>query len=149
MSEINLDKFKKSIANLKTQHEYLQEIKHDSNIKLTVRAAAQNSVAHCFIICFDTCHKMVRKYIFEQSGVDISAAPKAIFRAATENQLIAPDELQTWFDYTQARIDFTHDYSETKAEQALATVANFITDAEQLYQNMRDTQQWPPKQSLI
>lgn len=81
--------------------------------------------------------KVSRRHLIEELDIpDVPNSPRPVFRLAHENHLL-PSPIERWMEYSQARIDTSHDYSEEKASQALEKVGEFITDSIAIYETMR------------
>lgn len=98
--------------------------------------AVKESVVQRYETCFDSCWKVLKRYLSEELGLgDMPNSPKAILRVANENELLV-SEVEDWFDYLDARNSTAHDYSEDKAEKTVEVISEFIDDAIGLYQSM-------------
>ncbi len=60
-------------------------------------------------------------------------SPKPIQRIANENNVL-PSGITLWLSYADARIGTSHDYSGTKALDALKLMNTFVPDAIKLYE---------------
>ena len=101
------------------------------------RDSIKESLIQRFEVCFDTLWKFVKRHLEdEQELPKVPNSPRSLFRFAHENGLIDKGILERLFDYTQARIDTSYDYSMEKAENALSKIGGFILDASEIYQDM-------------
>ena len=131
---IEYDKFQMSLKRLEEQYENYRQT-DDSLPGLTQEAIAE-SVIQRFETCFDCLWKVLKRYLIEELAIaDPPNSPKGILRLAHENSLFAAP-LDEWFDYADARIGTTHDYSGEKAQACLEIIGDFIGDAIGLYQTM-------------
>lgn len=129
------DKLKKSLQHLEKQYENYLSMNERETLSDLDKDAISESVVQRFETCYDTLWKHLKKYLEEEVGLVVASnSPKPIFRLAYENQII--DEVENWFEYAQARIDTSHDYSEQKFMSTLEKTGNFIRDAIELYKVM-------------
>ena len=66
---------------------------------------------------------------------DLPNSPKPLFRNAYENQLFR-GPLEDWIQYSDSRIETSHDYDSVKAQHCLRIIDGYIEDAVGLYQTM-------------
>lgn len=134
---IDYENFRKSLKYLELQSDNHQTL--DSTFpQLTelIREGIAESVIQRFETCYDTLWKVVKRYLIQELGIpEVPNSPRPIFRLAYENSLLS-SRLECWMEYSQARIDTSHDYSGEKAKRALEQVGNFIEDAIKLYETM-------------
>jgi len=132
---VEYEKFKKSLKRLEEQYQNFLKIKSEDTISVLTKEAVRESVIQRFETCYDTIWKHLKKYLEIELGLpDVPNSPKPIFRLVNENNLHL--ELEKWFEYGQARIDTSHDYSEEKAKVAIELVNDFIKDAIPLYETI-------------
>ena len=131
---IHYEKFEKSLRRLQNQSLYYQQL--DEELPINLHEAVIESVVQRFETCYDTLWKVLRRYLIEELVLtDSPSSPKPIFRLANENDLLA-SSVEKWFEYSQARIDTSHDYDGDKARACLALVPDFVDDAIALYMTM-------------
>ncbi len=131
---IGYEKFEKSLKRLQEQNLYYQHL--DEELPTNLKEAVIESVVQRFETCYDTLWKVLRRYLIEELGlVNPPNSPKPIFRLANENDLLA-SSVEQWFEYTQARINTSHDYDGEKAKACLELVPDFVGDAIALYKTM-------------
>ncbi len=83
----------------------------------------------------DTIWKHLKKYLEEELGlIDIPNAPNPVFKQAFASKLI--DDAEIWIDFNKKRGVSTHDYSENKADAALAVIGDFIEEAIDVYEGI-------------
>ncbi len=134
---IEYDKLKKSLKRLEEQYQNYLIVDADENITALIKEAVKESVIQRFETCYDTVWKHLKKYLEENTGLpQVPNSPKGIFRLAGENDLI--EDVEIWFEYGQARIDTSHDYSEEKSNIAISKVGDFLEDAILLYERMTE-----------
>ncbi|MCB1176276.1 MAG: nucleotidyltransferase substrate binding protein [Leptospiraceae bacterium] len=132
---IDYNKLKKSIKRLEEQYQNYISIKEDEGTTLLIKEAVKESVIQRFETCYDTVWKHLKKYLEEELGLpDVPNSPKPIFRLANENNFNL--DIEKWFEYGQARIDTSHDYSEEKASIAIEKIQFFLNDTIILYQKV-------------
>ncbi|OSM08776.1 nucleotidyltransferase substrate binding protein [Magnetofaba australis] len=131
---IDFNKLEKSLAHLKAQQNNRCALPPE--MPTLMREAVDESVIQRFETCYDTLWKTLRRYLREELGLaETPASPKPIFRLANENNLLLSD-IAHWLEYANARIATAHDYSDEKAQAALALMDRFIEDAEALLQSL-------------
>ena len=111
----------------------------DDELPELMKEAVSESVIQRFEICYDTIRwKILKRHLQEVLGLaEVPNSSRPILRLADSNNLLSSPFSQ-WDQYTQARIDTTHDYSGEKAKKALGIVGNFIDDAIGLYQTLTE-----------
>lgn len=136
---IDFGKLQSSLMRLQEQHEnYRLE---DSSLSELTRDAIAESVIQRFETCYDCLWKVLKRYLREELGIaEVPNSPKPVFRLANENHLLSAS-IERWLEYAQARIDTSHDYDGTKAQDCLALIPEFIDNAIGLFQCLTD-QQW-------
>ena len=134
---INYENFRKSLKNLELQHENHQTLDTTfPDLTQLIREGIAESVIQRFETCYDTMWKVTKRYLTEELGIpDVPNSPRPIFRLASENRLL-PTPLERWMEYSQSRIDTSHDYSGEKAKRALEQVGTFVEDAISLYETL-------------
>ena len=133
---IDYDNFQKSLKNLEIQNRYYKEM--DKGWPEWIKEGIAESVIQRFEICYDCLWKVLKQYIKETEGITESLdSPKKAFRQASKLGFFT-SPLEQWFQYVDARIDTTHDYSGEKAQDAIELMDDFIDDAIGLYQTMSD-----------
>ena len=133
---IDYSKFKSSLRHLILQHENYQNSKHRLDLAVLDQEAIAESCIQRFEICYDCLWKILKRYLIVKLGIpEIPNSPKAVFRLAHENQLLA-SSIETWLTYADTRTDTAHDYDQNKAGKCLIQLETFIRDAIQLYQSM-------------
>ena len=134
---IDYENFKRSLKNLELQHENHRTLESTfPQLTKLIREGIAESVIQRFEACYDTMWKITKRYLIEEMGIpDVPNSPRPIFRLAFENNLL-PSPIERWMEYSQARIDTSHDYSGEKAKHALNQVGTFIEDAVRLYETM-------------
>ncbi len=131
---IEYDKLKRALILLKEQNDRLNSL-FDVQQQWIIDAVKESTIQR-FETFWDCLWKVLKRYLKEEIGLtDLPNGPKPIFRLANENNLL-PSDIENWMKYNQARVDTSHDYSGTKAEDALAIMDDFIDDAIGLYQTM-------------
>jgi nucleotidyltransferase substrate binding protein (TIGR01987 family) len=132
---IDYEKFEKSLKHLETQLQNFRGAPERPELLEIDREAITESVIQRFEVCYDCLWKVLKRYLGEGLGIpELPNSPKPLFRIAFENQLFL--ELAPWLSYADARVDTSHDYSETKAEITVASAFNFAKDAAALYKKM-------------
>ena len=101
-----------------------------------MKEAVAESVIKRFETCYDCMCKVLKRYLTEELGLpEVPNSPKPILRIANENNVL-PSDITLWISYADARIGTSHDYSGTKALDALNLMNSFIPDAIKLYETM-------------
>ncbi len=136
---IQYDKFSSSLKHLELQFINYQQLPAD--LEEIMQEAVAESVIQRFETCYDCMWKVLKRYLIEELGLpEVPNSPKPIFRIANENSVL-PSDITVWLAYADARIGTSHDYSGTKALDALKLMRNFVPDAIKLYETM-SKQQW-------
>lgn len=131
---IRYDKFQLSLARLQEQHSNYVHL--GPSVSEATRDAYAESVIQRFETCYDCMWKVLKRYLADSLGIpDVPNSPKPILRCAFENDLL-DGPMERWLDYARHRVDTAHDYSLTKADDCLAIVGNFITDAVALHETL-------------
>ena len=114
---IQYDKFTSSLKHLELQYNNYQQLPND--LEEIMKEAVAESVIKRFETCYDCMWKVLKRYLTEELGLpEIPNSPKPILRIANENSVL-PSDITLWLSYADARIGISHDYSGTKALDAL------------------------------
>ena len=133
LSEIDYGKFRLSLKRLEERHANYQNAEVDQP---WLEESVAESVIQRFETCYDCLWKVLKRYLIYQLGItDAPNSPKPIFRLADRNGLYRSPPHQ-WLLYADRRIDTSHDYDGEKAKACLEIVADFISDAADLYETM-------------
>ncbi|MBI2423965.1 MAG: nucleotidyltransferase substrate binding protein [Candidatus Hydrogenedentes bacterium] len=136
---IDHDRLHKSVKRLALQLENHQGATGRAELTTLDREALAESVMQRFKKCYDTLWKHLKRYLAEEQGLtDIPNSPKQVFRLANENYLLS-GRIEQWLHYANTRTATAHDYSGEKAEESLAIIPHFLTDAIGLYEIMTRT----------
>jgi nucleotidyltransferase substrate binding protein (TIGR01987 family) len=139
---IDYGKFDRALRHLVLQYENYSSLNGRAGLGEIDREAIAESVIQRFEVCYDCLWKVLKRYLGESLGLpDLPNSPKPLFRVAFENRLFPA--VEPWLVYADARASTSHDYSERKAQEALAAAGGFINDAAALYQAMTG-EPWPP-----
>ena len=139
-TNIDYTKFRSALQRLAERYDDYLESFNRPELLITDKESIVESCIQRFETCFDTLWKHLKKYLEHETGLaEVPNGPRPIFRLAAENMVI--DDFETWDNYNQKRIGSSHDYSETKAEEALEVIPEFINDAIVLYEKMT-SQTW-------
>ena len=98
----------------------------------------RNSVIQCFEFTYELSHKMLKRYLKEQSASpdDIELSTFAnLIRTGNEKKLLRSD-WSRWKVYRQARTNSSHTYDEDKAIAVYQIVPEFLEEAQYLYQQL-------------
>lgn len=133
---IDDDKLQKALKHLDLQFQNYQMAQHRPELTALDREGIAESVIQRFETCYDTLWKDLKRYLIEALGLtDVPNSPKPLLKLAGQNSLLA-SPVEKWLKYADARTATAHDYSGTKAAEALLLVEDFIVDAIGLYQAM-------------
>ena len=122
---------------MKEKYTDYEEMDTRSELRESDKDSIRESLIQRFEVCFDTLWKYINRHLEEeQLLVKVPNSPKPLFRFAHESGLIDNEILERLFDYAQARVDTSHDYSLEKAENTLGKISGFIEDASEIYQTM-------------
>lgn len=136
---IDYDKFHKSLRHLEEQYKNYLTLDEKDYLSEIDKEGIAESVIQRFETCYDTLWKVLKRYLNEELGIpELPNSPKPIFRIANENKLFTSDTT-AWLRYADTRTSTSHDYSGEKAENALALMGDFISDAIDLYIMMTST----------
>ena len=131
---IQYDKFTSSLKHLELQYNNYQQLPDD--LEKIMKEAVAESVIQRFETCYDCMWKVLKRYLTEELGLpEVPNSPKPILRIANENNIL-PSDITLWLSYADARIGTSHDYSGTKALDALNLMNSFVPDAIKLYETM-------------
>lgn len=134
---IDYSRLIKSLKHLEAQHNNYLTIGSRTDLGVLEKEAIKESVIQRFEICYDTLWKTLKRYLVEELGVpDTPNSPKPIFRIAAENKLLHSN-VERWLRYADARTLTSHNYSEEKAEEAIALMRSYIPDAISLLERMK------------
>jgi len=98
----------------------------------------RNSVIQCFEFTYELSHKMLRRYLKENSASpgDIDSSTFAgLIRTGNELKLLRSD-WSRWKAYRQARTDSSHTYDEDKAVAVYQIAPEFLEEAKYLYKKL-------------
>ena len=98
----------------------------------------RNSVIQCFEFTYELSHKMLKRYLKEQSASpdDIELSTFAnLIRTGNEKKLLRSD-WSRWKVYRQARTNSSHTYDEDKAIAVYQITPEFLEEAQYLYQQL-------------
>lgn len=133
---MDFDKFQKSLKHLELQYQNYQRLDERSELGTLDQEAIKESVIQRFETCYDTLWKHLKRYLTEELGLpEVRNSPKPVFRLANENHLLL-NNIDSWLNYANARVNTTHDYSSEKANASLELMEEFIDDAIGLYQTL-------------
>ena len=131
---IQYDKFTSSLKHLELQYSNYKQLSND--LEEIMKEAVAESVIQRFETCYDCMWKVLKRYLTEELGLpEVPNSPKPILRIANENSVL-PSDITLWLSYADARIGTSHDYSGTKALDALNLMNSFVPDAIKLYETM-------------
>ncbi len=131
---IQYEKFVSSLKHLELQYKNYQQLPND--LEEIMKEAVAESVIQRFETCYDFMWKVLKRYLTEELGLpEVPNSPKPILRIANENNVL-PADITLWLSYADARIGTSHDYSGTKALDALNLMNSFVPDAIKLYETM-------------
>jgi nucleotidyltransferase substrate binding protein (TIGR01987 family) len=132
---IDYDRLEKLLKHLQLQYENYKTIDQDTDLTQLEQEAVAESVVHRFETCYDCLWEVLKRYLSEELGVpEMPNSPKPIFQIAFENMLLS--DIVLWKEYANARIDTSHEYSGTKALNALDLMDSFIPNAIALYEKI-------------
>lgn len=131
---IQFNKLISSLKHLELQYINYQQLPND--LEDIMKEAVAESVIQRFETCYDCMWKVLKRYLMEELGLpEVPNSPKPILRIANENSVL-PSDITLWLSYADARIGTSHDYSGTKALDALKLMNTFVPDAIKLYEAM-------------
>lgn len=137
MSKLNLDYFVRCIATLERAFNALNEQPDDSDLYDIYRAACVKE----FEIILEQSGKLLKKclkpYFATPKQVD-QLTFKDIFRTAAKHSLISLDGSERWLTYRDNRNSTAHDYGVSFADETLSLLPQFILDAYQLYETIKN-----------
>jgi nucleotidyltransferase substrate binding protein (TIGR01987 family) len=100
----------------------------------------RNSVIQCFEFTYELSHKMLKRYLEKTAAnpeeIDLSTFQNLI-RIGNEKGLLRSD-WTVWRDYRHARSNSSHTYDGNKAEAVYHIAADFLAEAQYLYQKLQD-----------
>ena len=132
---VDYSRFEKSLRHLEAQLQNCRASAERPELGDIDREAIAESVIRRFEICYDCLWKILKRHLRENLGIpDSPNSPKPLFRLAFENRLFP--SIEQWLSYADARIDTSHDYSQTKAQATVESAFAFAADAAKLYEKM-------------
>ncbi|KJR16064.1 MULTISPECIES: nucleotidyltransferase substrate binding protein [Vibrio] len=132
---IQFDKFERSLHLLQEQNERLNQLQIEETEPWIIEAVKE-SIIQRFETCWDSLWKITKRYLSENIGLpEVPNGPNPVLRLAHENMLL-PSSIERWMHYAKARVATSHDYSGEKADEALALMNDFVTEAILLYQTL-------------
>lgn len=90
----------------------------------------------------EVCLKLIKRRLkdFGHGGWALDITPvKELLRLAGKHGLVSVQEIERWFNYRDNRNDTAHDYGEAFAQETLALMPAFITDARALEARLKDS----------
>ena len=103
----------------------------------------RNAAVKGLELTLETSGKLLRKTLrpyFASSRDADRLTFKDIFRHAAKHDLMSVETAERWFKYRDNRNTTTHDYGEGFAEETLALLPDFVADATQLLDSIKDAQ---------
>ncbi|OGC07703.1 hypothetical protein A2526_04045 [candidate division WOR-1 bacterium RIFOXYD2_FULL_36_8] len=102
--------------------------------KDTIRAG----VIQNFEFTYELCWKFMKRWLSNNLGsVYIDGLNRReLFRIAAEHQLIK--NVEEWMEYHDSRNETVHTYDKTTAQEVFESAQEFLKDAEQLLQNLKE-----------
>ncbi len=111
--KLKLETFRKTLVSLE---QVLQRQKGELS-KLDCEIIRDSTIQR-FKFSLDTCLKFLKEYIQEVKQVPIDVqSPRAVFRKAVDLNIIASEDLKTFFDIIEDRNRTSHTYWEELAEK--------------------------------
>lgn len=99
----------------------------------------RDAYIHRFKVVYERTHKMIKRYLEMSSAsaaaIDLLAFPDLI-RTANEQGLLLHD-WEYWKNYRRARNITSHTYDEVKAMEVMASLPDFLLDAQALLQELK------------
>lgn len=95
-----------------------------------------------FELTQEVCLKLIKRRLkdFGHGGWALDTTPvKELLRLAGKHGLVSVQEIERWFNYRDNRNDTAHDYGEAFAQETLALMPAFITDARALEARLKDS----------
>ena len=133
---IEYDKYQKSLKHLDLQFQNYSTL--DPSLPLLIQEGVAESVIQRFETCWDCLWKVLKRYLRDEIALpEVPNGPNPILRLAHENKLLASG-IEVWLRYARARVGTSHDYSGEKADECLLLMADFIDDAQKLYEMMSE-----------
>lgn len=134
--ELDFSPLGKAIGQLETSLNYATSAMAEKDSGLCDQL--RNSVIHCFKFTYELSHKMLKRYLEETEATpdetDLQTFQNLI-RIGNEKSLLRSDWRQ-WKAYRQARTDSSHTYDRKKAEAVYQIAADFLLEAQHLYQKL-------------
>ena len=100
----------------------------------------RNSVIQCFEFTYELSHKMLKRYLEATAAspdeIDLQTFQNLI-RIGNEKNLLRSD-WGRWKAYRQARTESSHTYDRKKAEAVYQISADFLAEAQHLYQQLTE-----------
>ncbi len=131
MNKLNIDYFVRCIETLERAFNFLNEQPNDSDLYDIYRAACVKE----FEIILEQSGKLLKKclkpYFASSKQVD-QLTFKDIFRFAAKHNLMIIEDSERWLIYRDNRNNTSHDYGVGFADDTLTLLPQFIVDAYQL-----------------
>ncbi|MBU4446834.1 nucleotidyltransferase substrate binding protein [bacterium] len=120
---------------IKKFEEMLEAYRSKGDRQPLEQEAIQDSLIKRFEYTLEVVWKTCKRHLEEEGFTEATTgSPKSIMRLALEAGLII--DLEGWLSYIDVRQNYSHDYSEDKAERALDIAEAFYDDVIGLYQAM-------------
>ena len=131
MSDINVEYLERCLKTLEKSYEYIKSVEEDTIDYEMYR----NSLVKGFEMTLEQCGKLLRKvlvpYFVSKKAVD-SLSFKDLFRHALKYSLLDEETVNRWFKYRDNRNNTAHDYGQAFANETLVLIDDFISDAKNL-----------------
>lgn len=135
--KIDYSQLQKSIANLKAHYQKYKE--KEGSFEAQEKSIYETAIVKSFEIAFEMAWKHLKKYLESEGLIDISNAPKQIFRMGHKANII--EHVDNWLRYCESRNQTSHDYNLEKTEPLFGLLDDFINDAEELYHRIANDEE--------
>ena len=98
----------------------------------------RRGVIQNFKFTYELCWKFIKRWLKKNDTSETvdGLTMKELFRIAAEHLLIK--NIESWFDYHEARNQTAHIYDERKAKEIFETVKKFLPDAQEFLKNIEN-----------
>lgn len=123
--------YEKAVTRLREVLEEYGNHTHESSMKTMLR----DSVIQRFEICYELAWKAIKEFMVEE-GFQVESFPKAILKAAYQNQIIHEEE--TWLNMIKDRNIASHEYNEEYIVEVVERIESaYYKQFYRLYEDMQ------------
>ncbi|MCE1248170.1 MAG: nucleotidyltransferase substrate binding protein [Firmicutes bacterium] len=135
---LNLTPLSKAIESAEQLFLLVSDNDKMSRLDFVVQNGLKSGLVRNFEFTYELCWKAMRRWLEINIGRDYidGITRKELFRMSAENHLI--NNPVKWFEYNEARNLTSHTYNEAQSDKALVITGEFIAEARNLLDNLRN-----------